>query len=168
MTSTIPAALARAAACFGPRYEHLLAEARRVARALIAGGLRPGDRLALWAPNSAEWVQTALGVAWAGGTLVPVNTRFTAVEALDIIERSHARGLVVVGPFRGADRLAGLRATGATLPGLIVSIPGGWADFLASGTRCRRARPTPARRRSRRTTSPTSCSPRARPGAARV
>ncbi|BCY13338.1 FadD3 family acyl-CoA ligase [Actinoplanes sp. L3-i22] len=133
MTSTIPAALARAAACFGPRYEHLLAEARRVARALIAGGLRPGDRLALWAPNSAEWVQTALGVAWAGGTLVPVNTRFTAVEALDIIERSHARGLVVVGPFRGADRLAGLRATGATLPGLIVSIPGGWADFLASG-----------------------------------
>jgi acyl-CoA synthetase (AMP-forming)/AMP-acid ligase II len=140
VASTIPAVLARAAHDFGSTpaigdltYRELPGEARRVARALIAGGLQPGDRLALWAPNSVEWVLTALGAAWAGGTLVPINTRFTAVEALDVIERSGARALVVVGPFLGTDRLAGLRAAAASLPGLVVSIPGGWSAFLARG-----------------------------------
>ncbi|GLW29429.1 FadD3 family acyl-CoA ligase [Actinoplanes regularis] len=144
MTSTIPVAVARAAATFGPApalgplsYGSLLGEVRRVARALIAGGLRPGDRLALWAPNSPEWVLTALGVGYAGGTLVPVNTRFTGVEALDVLQRSDARGLVVVGPFLRADRLAAVTAVaaeeGVALPPLIVSIPDGWDEFLASG-----------------------------------
>lgn len=140
MSSTIPAALTRAARDFGSApavggltYADLLGEVRRVARALIAGGLRPGDRLALWAPNSVEWVLTALGVSWAGGTLVPVNTRFTAVEALDIVDRSQARGLVVVGPFLGVDRLVDLRALTSVPPNLMVSIPEGWANFLASG-----------------------------------
>ncbi|BCJ41217.1 acyl-CoA synthetase [Actinoplanes ianthinogenes] len=134
MTSTIPAALARAAASFGSAaalgplsYRELLGEVRRVARALIAGGLRPGDRLALWAPNSVEWVLTALGVSCAGGTLVPVNTRFTGVEALDVVRRSDARALVVVGPFLGTDRLAALVAAaaeeGVALPRLIVTLP---------------------------------------------
>ncbi|GAA4588794.1 acyl-CoA synthetase (AMP-forming)/AMP-acid ligase II [Actinoplanes octamycinicus] len=140
MTSTIPAALRRAADSFGSApalgplsWRALRDEVRRVARALIAGGLRPGDRLALWAPNSVEWVLTALGVSWAGGTLVPVNTRFTAVEARDVIDRSGARALVVVGPFLGTDRLAALRAATGALPDLVVSVPDGWAGFVASG-----------------------------------
>ena len=41
------------------------------ARAAIAAGLQPGDRAAIWAPNSAEWVLAALGVQAAGGVLVP-------------------------------------------------------------------------------------------------
>ncbi|MFD0522312.1 AMP-binding protein [Paractinoplanes durhamensis] len=173
MDSTIPAAITSAARAFGSSpalvepgaerldYEQLLAEVRRVARALIAAGLQPGDRLALWAPNSAQWVLAALGASYAGVTLVPVNTRFTGVEALDVIRRSGARGLVVVGPFLGTDRLAALRAAaagsplagpdvqlpagtplpghdvqlpaGTPLPGLIVQLPGGWPEFLAGG-----------------------------------
>ena len=46
--------------------------------------------------------------ATAGATLVPVNTRFTGPEALDVITRSGARALLVAGPFLGADRLAAL------------------------------------------------------------
>jgi acyl-CoA synthetase (AMP-forming)/AMP-acid ligase II len=149
VTSTIPAAVASAARAFGSApalvepgaerlsYSELLGEVRRVARALIAGGLRPGDRLALWAPNSAHWVLAALGAGYAGVTLVPVNTRFTGVEALDVIHRSGARGLVVVGPFLGADRLAALRAAageeGVELPRMVVRIPDEWAGFLAEG-----------------------------------
>jgi acyl-CoA synthetase (AMP-forming)/AMP-acid ligase II len=144
VTSTIPAALARAASEFaaaralgGRTYADLLTEVRRVARALIGAGLQPGDRLALWAPNADQWVLAALGTTYAGLTLVPVNTRFTGIEALDIVRRSDARALVVVGPFLGADRLALLRAAAGTdgvpLPGLIIEIPDGWDDFLASG-----------------------------------
>ncbi|MFI5889683.1 FadD3 family acyl-CoA ligase [Actinoplanes sp. NPDC051513] len=144
MTSTIPANLIGAARDFGTApalerltYEELLAEVRRVARALIAGGLRPGDRLALWAPNSAQWVLAALGASYASLTLVPVNTRFTGVEALDVIHRSDARGLFVVGPFLGVDRLEALRAAaaeeGIPLPQLVVQVPSGWDEFLSRG-----------------------------------
>ena len=147
MTSTIPAAVAGAAAAFGATpalvdaerltYDQLLQAVRDVARALIAEGLQPGDRLALWAPNSAQWMLTALGASYAGAVLVPINTRFTGVEALDIVRRSQARALVVVGPFLGTDRLAALRAAageeGVPLPRLVVRLPSDWAGFLARG-----------------------------------
>ncbi len=68
-----------------------------------------------------------LGALCAGATLVPVNTRFTGPEALDVIARSTARALFVAGPFLGADRLALLAAAaaqeGTELPGLVVRIP---------------------------------------------
>jgi acyl-CoA synthetase (AMP-forming)/AMP-acid ligase II len=132
--STVPAALLRAAREFGAAqaigalsYADLLAEVRRVAGALIAAGLQPGERVALWAPNSPEWVLTALGTSYAGAVLVPINTRFTGVEALDLIRRGNARALFVVGPFLGTDRLATLRTAAekesATLPALIVRVP---------------------------------------------
>jgi HIP---CoA ligase len=52
----------------------------------------------------------ALGALHAGATLVPVSTRFTGHEALDVISRSGARALIVAGLFLGTDRLAALRA----------------------------------------------------------
>jgi HIP---CoA ligase len=119
---TVPAALARAAREFGdapalaepdgPRLSHreLAERSLAVARALCASGVGPGDRVAIWSPNTHHWVLGALGTLCAGATLVPVNTRFTGPEALDVIGRSGARVLIVAGPFLGTDRLAALRA----------------------------------------------------------
>jgi HIP---CoA ligase len=120
--TTIPAAVARAAREFGdapalaepggPRfsYRELHHRVTTVARALIAEGVAPGDRVAIWSPNTHHWVLGALGALHAGATLVPVSTRFTGHEALDVISRSGARALIVAGPFLGTDRLAALRA----------------------------------------------------------
>jgi acyl-CoA synthetase (AMP-forming)/AMP-acid ligase II len=80
-----------------------------IARVLYADGVAPGDRVAIWSPNSHHWVLAALGTLCCGATLVPVNTRFTGPEALDVISRSGATVLFVVGPFLGTDRLAALR-----------------------------------------------------------
>jgi len=122
---TIPAAVAGAAREFGdaaalvepggPRlsYAELHEQIAVVARALIAEGIAPGDAVAIWSPNTHHWVLGALGALYAGATLVPVNTRFTGPEALDVIGRSRARALIVAGPFLGADRLAMLRAAAA-------------------------------------------------------
>ena len=66
--------------------------------------------MAVWSPNTHHWVLAALGALGAGGTLVPVSTRFTGHEALDVISRSGARVLFVAGRFLGTDRLAELRA----------------------------------------------------------
>jgi HIP---CoA ligase len=126
--TTIPAALARAARDFGaapalaepdgPRlsWRDVHEQATRVSRALIAAGTGPGDRVALWSPNTHHWVLAALGALGAGATLVPVSTRFTGHEALDVISRSGARVLIVADRFLGTDRLAGLRAAASQTP----------------------------------------------------
>jgi HIP---CoA ligase len=119
---TVPAAVASAAREFadatalaepgGPRlsYRELHERVVTVARALIGAGAAPGDRVAIWAPNTQHWVLGVLGALYAGATVVPVNTRFTGPEALDILGRCGARTLIVAGRFLGADPLAALRA----------------------------------------------------------
>src|SRR6476619_2853498 len=125
MELTIPAAAERAARDFGdapalaepggPRlsWRELHEQASVVARAFMAGGVQPGDRVAIWSPNTHHWVAGALGALRAGAVLVPVSTRFTGPEALDVITRSGARALLVAGPFLGTDRLAALQAAAA-------------------------------------------------------
>ncbi|GFG51165.1 FadD3 family acyl-CoA ligase [Mycolicibacterium agri] len=90
-------------------------------------GIVKGDRVAIWAPNSAEWIFAAFGLLTAGGILVPVNTRFKTEEAADIIGRSGAKAVLVEKGFLGQDY---------TLP---ESLPAGVSvidlkcEFLSSG-----------------------------------
>jgi acyl-CoA synthetase (AMP-forming)/AMP-acid ligase II len=156
MDSTIPAVLTHAARAHGDaealvepggprlRFHQLHDRVREVARAFIAAGIKPGDRVAVWSPNTHHWVLAGLGAQYAGAVLVPVNTRYTGPEALDVVHRSQARALVVAGPFLGTDRLAALReaarAEGVTLPGTVVRVPveGGdpldWDEFCAGAS----------------------------------
>jgi len=84
-------------------FTQLAHKVRQAAGAYIAAGIRKGDRVAIWAPNSAEWIIAAFGLLTAGGVLVPVNTRFKQAEAADIIERSGARLVLVQDGFLGLD-----------------------------------------------------------------
>ena len=78
-------------------------------RAMIALGVRPGDRVALCGPNSATWIQAALGIQGAGGVLVPVNTRFKGHEIGHLLTKSGAVAFVTVGEFLGNDYVAAVR-----------------------------------------------------------
>jgi HIP---CoA ligase len=131
---TIPAALAEAAARW-PAGEALVdgdlrldwadlhARVRTLARFFVAEGVQPGDRVAVQAPNTHHWVLAALGALYAGATLVPVSTRFTAPEALDVLHRTRTRALVIAEHFLGSDRLADLRAAGLTTPPTVLRTP---------------------------------------------
>ncbi len=128
---TTPAALRRAAALWPDReaiadvqpgqdarltWAALLDEVRRFAAGLISRGVRPGDRVVIWAPNTRHWVIAALGVQFAGGTVVPANTRYTGSETLELIQRTHAVAAVVAGTFLGSERIADLTsAAGGSL-----------------------------------------------------
>jgi acyl-CoA synthetase (AMP-forming)/AMP-acid ligase II len=151
---TIPALLANAADRFGTHpaivvddstitYAELHTAARSFGAALVEAGVEGGDRVAIWAPNSAEWIIALFGLSYAGATLVPVNTRFKGTEAGDILRRSGARVLVTTTDFLGTDYVAMLRGAGPELPELktIVVASGppvddtvSWADFVASAT----------------------------------
>ncbi|WP_420093169.1 3-((3aS,4S,7aS)-7a-methyl-1,5-dioxo-octahydro-1H-inden-4-yl)propanoate--CoA ligase FadD3 [Mycolicibacterium sphagni] len=121
-------------------FAELREEVRRAAAALIGLGVASGDRVAIWSPNTWHWVIACLAIQYAGGVMVPLNTRYTAAEASDILARTEAPVLFGMGRFLGADRVADLDR--AALPALrhIVGIPidsddtnlaGTWDEFLA-------------------------------------
>jgi acyl-CoA synthetase (AMP-forming)/AMP-acid ligase II len=90
-------------------YAQLAGEVDRYARGFVAASTAPGDRLAIWAPNCAEWMLAALGALRAGAVLVPLNTRFKGGEAAYIVRSSGATVLVTVRGFLGVDYPSMLR-----------------------------------------------------------
>lgn len=132
-------------------YGELGARVERAAAACIANRVRPGDRVGIWAPNSLDWMVSALGAVSVGAVLVPLNTRFKGAEAAYVLRRSGARLLFVTGTFLGTSYVASLRRAagegpgGGPLPGLpelrdVVVLSDDapadfrtWKDFLASG-----------------------------------
>jgi acyl-CoA synthetase (AMP-forming)/AMP-acid ligase II len=120
-------------------YGELRAEVRRAAAALIDLGVGAGDRVAIWSPNSWHWVVACLATTHAGGVLVPLNTRYTASEATDIVARTGAPVLFASGEFLGADKAASIDRD--ALPELrhVIRVPiekadGTWDEFIAHGT----------------------------------
>jgi fatty-acyl-CoA synthase len=75
-------------------YRDLAAEATRLARALRASGIGPGDRVAYLCPNIPEMLVAHFGVPLAGAVLVAINTRLSAEEVAYICDHSGARLLV--------------------------------------------------------------------------
>lgn len=120
-------------------FRELAAEGLRAARAFIASGLRPGDRVGVWAPNIGEWVIAAIGIQAAGGVLVPLNTRFKGVEAGYVMRKSRAKLVFCMTEFLEFDYVGAIR--GEDLPDLerVVSFRGqadgaqSWEAFLAEG-----------------------------------
>ncbi len=88
------------------------------AKSFIALGLHHGDRVAIWAPNSAEWIFSALGAQIVGGVLVPINTRFKGPEAAYVLNHSGAKFLLCDNKFLGQNYAQELRDSGITLPNL--------------------------------------------------
>src|ERR1700736_5988162 len=147
---TIPQVLDRIADRFSERnalvtsdrrvtFADLRAEVRRAAAAMIGLGVGAGDGVAIWSPNTWHWVVACLATHYAGGVLVPLNTRYTASEATDILARTGAPLLIGMGEFLGADKTAELDRD--ALPALrhIVRVPiekndGTWDEFVAGGT----------------------------------
>ncbi len=87
-------------------FKQVVERIRCAAGAFADLGVGKGDRVVLWAPNSAQWIIAAFGLLTAGGVLVPVNTRFKAEEAGDIIVRSGVKAVLVQQGFLGQDYTA--------------------------------------------------------------
>ena len=115
-------------------YADLLADSERVARALL-GRFTPGERVAVWAPNSPEWLLMEFGAALAGLTLVTVNPALRAGEVAHVLGQSRAQGVVLAPAYRGADLTDTLAQVRGGLPDLreVISLAD-WDRFAASGS----------------------------------
>jgi acyl-CoA synthetase (AMP-forming)/AMP-acid ligase II len=84
-------------------FAELWQRSRAAASALLARGVAAGDRVAIWAPNSREWIVAAIAVMTCGAAVVTLNTRLKGREAGDILRRTNAKLLFTVEGFLGID-----------------------------------------------------------------
>jgi len=133
-------------------YSEMKAMADRVARALLASGVRHGDIVAVWSPNLPEFAAIQFACGKIGAIIAGLNTRFKTFEAAHVLAQSEARVLIMVERFLKHDYPATLaelgivpdggRCRAADYPALewIVSLepePAAeflpWTDFLGRG-----------------------------------
>jgi acyl-CoA synthetase (AMP-forming)/AMP-acid ligase II len=126
-------------------YENLESASRAVARALVAAGIEPGERVALLMGNRPSWIASAFGIALSGGVLVPVNTYLEQPELAYVLAHSDASMLLMQTELAGHDYLTAVSslAGDAALPALRAAACIGlderrgivepWSAFLARG-----------------------------------
>ncbi|MBO0719602.1 MAG: AMP-binding protein [Blastocatellia bacterium] len=94
-------------------FAELEAEARLIARGLLACGVARGERVALWATNVPEWVVLQFALAKIGAVLVTVNTSLRAGEIDYLLRQSEASTLITIEGFKDLAYIDVLRAVGA-------------------------------------------------------
>jgi len=128
-------------------FAELAREVDAVARGLIALGVGPGDKVALWMMNRSEWIFAALAVMRIGAVLVPINTRLRTADAAYILSQSDSAALIIAARSGPIDYLGMVcemlpslgGASLAALPHVIVlgdgSQPGttAWSALLEAG-----------------------------------
>lgn len=114
----------------------------RLAGALREIGASDGARVAILARNGACFTECLFATWWAGGVVVPMNTRWSAAEISYALEDCGARILFLDAAF--VPLLAEIRAS-VGMPGIVVVIGGGdsaaagladYEDLVARGRAC--------------------------------
>jgi fatty-acyl-CoA synthase len=103
-------------------YGELAKRVEALAAGLLALGLEPGDRIGIWSPNNAEWLQLIFAAAKAGLILVNINPAYRLSELEHALTLSGCKALVTASRFKTSDYLAVLRDLA---PELATAQPGG-------------------------------------------
>ncbi len=117
-------------------FADLAAEAGRIAGALQALGLEPGDRIGLWANNCAEWIYLQIAAARTGLVLVNVNPAYRAHELGYVLKKSGIRAIFLHERDRRSEYAAILdeargKQTDIALKNVIYLGTKSWDDFVA-------------------------------------
>jgi fatty-acyl-CoA synthase len=89
-----------------------------VARGLIGIGVEAGERVGIWAPNSAEWAILQYATAKMGAILVNLNPAYRSSEIAYALGQAGVSTLVMAPRFRSIDYVATLDEVAGDLPGL--------------------------------------------------
>ena len=149
MTATVPQAFAAAVQRHASRTAVIAEDGSKLsyaeldqlriyaARALIALSVQHGDRVAIWAQNSVEWMVAGLAIHSVGAVLVPINTRMKGQEAGYVLQKSGARLLFCAGRFLGTHYPSQLAGHWPKTLEHVVVLRGdetgdtGWRQFMA-------------------------------------
>ena len=86
-------------------YQELRRQVDRLATGLIALGIRPGDRIGIWGPNSYEWVVTQFATAKIGAILVNVNPAYRLFELEYVLNKVGCKAIIAAEKFKSSEYL---------------------------------------------------------------
>ena len=109
-------------------FNELRERSRAVARAFIADGFEPGERVGIWATNRPEWLLVQFGAAYAGVIVVPMNPLYRSSEVAYVLGKAGASACFAEPENRGADLWAILKGAAAEVPTLRRRVALGSAD----------------------------------------
>ena len=122
-------------------YAELYQTAEQTAHAILSK-FKPGDHIAIMAPNIPEWVILEYGSALAGTVLVTVNPSYQPEEIAYVLKQSRCVGIFVLPEYRGNQMLQSVEQVSAQCPQLIEVIRlDHWSEFLALGKNVNTALP---------------------------
>ncbi|WP_323097385.1 AMP-binding protein [Intrasporangium sp. YIM S08009] len=99
-------------------YAELQRDVDRLARALLAVGVRTGDRVGIWAPNCSEWTLVQYATAKMGAVLVNINPAYRAHELQYVLGQAGISTLVAAESFRTSDYRGMVEEVREEAPGL--------------------------------------------------
>ena len=113
-------------------YRQLWDSTTVLARALLASGVRQGDRVGIWSPNRFEWVLTQFACARIGAILVNINPAYKAAELRYALVQSGASLLIHAKAFRTNDYVQVVEEVRPCCPALreAITIDTDWMSLL--------------------------------------
>lgn len=123
-------------------YSEFLAQVEQVAKALMAHGIRRGDRVGIWSPNRYEWVLVQYATALMGAIMVNINPGYKLSGLRYALEQSRIDLLIASSHFRKTDYIKMLDELrpDCLYPKQTVIIDHDWATFLSSASQVSDAR----------------------------
>ena len=114
-------------------WRQLWDQTSRIARALMATGIQPGDRVGIWSPNRYEWVLTQFATARMGAILVNINPAYKTSELEFVLRQSGTRLLLLARNFRASDYIGMLAAVREACVDLeqVIILDDDWESLLA-------------------------------------
>ncbi|WP_295701604.1 AMP-binding protein [Lapillicoccus sp.] len=119
-------------------YAGLARDVEQLARALVAAGIRTGDRVGIWAPNCGEWVLVQYATAKMGAILVNINPAYRSHELDYVLNQAGTRMVIAAPSFRTSDYAAMLeevRGSVAALEQVVLIGTSSWEELLAGADR---------------------------------
>jgi fatty-acyl-CoA synthase len=102
---------------------------RRIASALIARGTKPGDRIGIWSPNSAEWSMIQYATAQVGAILVNINPAYRTDELEYALNKASMCTVFAAQEFKSSDYVSMLENVRGRCPALSDAIIIGWEPW---------------------------------------
>ena len=99
-------------------YSSLSNQTDRAAGGFLHQGIRPGDKVALWAPNLPQWIFSMLALAKIGAMIVPIDPAASADTSQYILEQSECCGLIIAGEINDKKMMEAAVAAKKTIPQL--------------------------------------------------
>ncbi|MBS7383459.1 MAG: AMP-binding protein [Methanomassiliicoccales archaeon] len=78
-------------------------EVDRVAKGLMAMGVKKGEKVAVWATNVPDWVTLMFATARIGAILLTINTNYQAAELDYVLKQSDMENLFLINGVRDTD-----------------------------------------------------------------